>query len=253
MKRSSVNQISLSNQSPTSSSKASLREALPQAHKISLPQIGSLKQLHKQSEPHASPTFIVSRSSNHRLSISKRKNSSVELKQNEIKNNNSAELYGISEIENDYEKEGKAVDLNLSALSSKQINLNSRNLNPSSVNSVASIKNYDMSPHNEALFADIQKKIMLGKAVKHSVNKGIMQSKQSNLLQRQSQKPQIVYDEYTKSYKILQNSYILNEQPPIKSRNIIDSSKSSMLPSIGRSKNNLDYSDNLQFQSYNKN
>lgn len=52
---------------------------------------------------------------------------------------------------------------------------------------------------DEALYQDIQKKILLGKPVKHSVNKG-QPGKQHGLPNKL--KPAIVYDEYTKSYKI---------------------------------------------------
>lgn len=54
-----------------------------------------------------------------------------------------------------------------------------------------------MTPMDEALYQDIQKKILLGKPVKHSVNKGLPSKPVVPKLN-----PAIVYDEYTKSYKI---------------------------------------------------
>ena len=76
----------------------------------------------------------------------------MELSELEIKNH-SVELYGINEIDQEYERD-RAIDVGLSGLSHQNINLIGRNAYQHPI-SQSALALKDMTPMDEALYQDI--------------------------------------------------------------------------------------------------
>eukprot|EP00347_Sterkiella_histriomuscorum_P022382 403330683 len=197
-----------SNRSHLKNNQTSSNQNNESISKINLPQINSLKSIKgKESSPN-----LLRRKRNNK---NKR---SFEIHNSSLIKNQSMEMYGISENEDDVIERDYSLDikhLNSQSMLLNEIPSHSRinNNNYSMIETPIVASQYELNREDDTYSyqREVQKRILLGKPIKHNINS--LQSKKNTIsinkpqlqLPAQKKNNSLMYDDYIKSYKIPQS------------------------------------------------